>query len=112
MKNARVTNNPGPFEMFWMAYPRKVGKFAARREWDRIKPDAEMVAAMLATLEWQCQEWDDPKFIPHPRTWLHQGRWEDEPVEIQARTDREETIDHNANVLAEITGRVPLRRVK
>lgn len=67
------------FESFWAGYPRKVGKLAAKREWDRIRPTPELVKQMAKALEWQQEYWDDPQFIPHPRTWLHQGRWDDEP---------------------------------
>ena len=67
------------FEAFWASFPRKVGKLAAKREWDRIRPTPEVVEAMAKALEWQMEQWDDPQYIPHPRTWLHQGRWMDEP---------------------------------
>lgn len=72
------------FDEFWAAYPRKVGKLAAKREWDRIRPTPELVKKMGATLAWQCEAWTDPQFIPHPRTWLHQGRWDDEPPAVTA----------------------------
>lgn len=67
------------FEDFWAAYPRKVGKFAAQREWQKLSPSADVQKEMAAALEWQVPLWDDPQYIPHPRTWLHQGRWMDEP---------------------------------
>ncbi len=67
------------FEDFWLAYPRKVGKLAAKREWERIRPTPELIARIAKALEWQSETWDDPQYIPHPRTWLHQGRWDDEP---------------------------------
>ena len=65
------------FDRFWEKYPRKVGKLAAMREWQRQRPP---LSDVLAALEWQAHEWGDPTYIPHPRTWLHQGRWMDEPV--------------------------------
>lgn len=67
------------FEDFWQAYPRRVGKLAALREWNKLNPSPEVQRQMAAALEWQREQWDDPQFIPHPRTWLHQGRWMDEP---------------------------------
>lgn len=67
------------FEDFWSAYPRKVGKLAALREWQKLNPSAETVQEIGKALAWQCETWDDPQYIPHPRTWLHQGRWMDEP---------------------------------
>jgi hypothetical protein len=67
------------FDDFWAAYPRKVGRLAAKREWDKIRPDEDLVRRIAAALEWQRETWSDPQYIPHPRTWLHQGRWDDEP---------------------------------
>jgi hypothetical protein len=67
------------FEDFWAAYPRKVGKLAAKREWDRLRPSPDVVKQMGEALTWQIPLWTDPSYTPHPRTWLHQGRWMDEP---------------------------------
>jgi hypothetical protein len=66
----------GAFDQFWSAYPRKVGRLAAQREWAKLNPP---IAEVLAALAWQVPTWDDPQFVCHPRTWLHQGRWLDEP---------------------------------
>lgn len=72
------------FERFWLAFPRKVGKDAAWREWQRLKPSEALTDTMIAAVQAQIAspQWlkDGGQFIPHPRTWLHQGRWEDEPV--------------------------------
>ena len=65
------------FDRFWAAYPRKVGKLAALREWQKQTPPIQDV---MTALEWQTPQWNDPMYIPHPRTWLYQGRWMDEPV--------------------------------
>lgn len=63
------------FERFWRAYPRRVGKLAAAKEWAKLQPPIEAVMAALAR---QIPTWTDPQYIPHPRTWIHQGRWLDE----------------------------------
>ena len=75
------------FDEFWKAYPRKVGKVAAKKVWFRIKPTAELQANILAaiiqqkkSLQWQR---DNGQFIPNPSTWLNQCRWDDElPVSV------------------------------
>ena len=71
------------FDLFWEKYPRKVGKDAAWAEWKRLKPDASLLELMLSAvlLQSQSRQWreNDGEFIPHPRTWLRQGRWQDEP---------------------------------
>lgn len=71
------------FERFWKYYPRKIGKDAALREWQRLAPDNDLTDVMCAAVEQQraSAQWlkDGGQYIPHPRTWLHQGRWKDSP---------------------------------
>lgn len=70
------------FEQFWAAYPRRVGRDAAWKAWQKRRPDKDLLVVMLAKLEEQkrSEQWrkDDGRFIPHPATWLNQGRWQDE----------------------------------
>ena len=72
------------FEEFWVEYPRKVGKDAAWRVWQRLRPDAKLQADITAALAWQRtqENWlrEGGRFIPNPATWLNQGRWQDEPT--------------------------------
>jgi len=73
------------FEVFWRAYPRKVGKDAAKKVWQQRKPDLQTV---LDALAWQTSSdaWtkDGGSFIPHPATYLRQGRWQDERPVVAA----------------------------
>ena len=75
-------NIEGLFDIFWEAYPRKVGKPASMVVWKRLHPDEELLSKMLSALEWQKKEWarGDKKYIVHPERWLAKGRWEDEPT--------------------------------
>ena len=70
------------FERFWAAYPRKTGKGAAKQKYALALakiagPDPP--GLLLRALERVKATWTDAQFIPHPATWLHQGRWDDEP---------------------------------
>jgi len=71
------------FDDFWEAYPRKVGKEAARRAWQKSRRDTDL-ATILDALAWQTQQdsWlrNGGQYVPHPATWLNQGRWEDQTV--------------------------------
>lgn len=71
----------GRFEEFWKAYPNKTGKDAARRAFEKRKPDAALLAQMLAAIAAQKAgpKWlkDAGQYIPNPATWLNQGRWAD-----------------------------------
>ena len=78
------------FEEFWEAYPRHESKQAARKAFDKIKPDDQLFAKMLeAIAAWkESEQWqeDGGRFVPHPSTWLNQKRWEDEmPVRKSAK---------------------------
>ena len=71
------------FNQFWTSYPRKEGKGAARKSWDKINPDAELFDKIMNAVQeninrnpqWQKQ---NGQFIPHPATWLNQERWDDD----------------------------------
>jgi hypothetical protein len=71
------------FEAFWQAYPRRIGKGAALRAWQKITSPRRTLQAIVAALQWQVltEQWtrDGGRFIPHPATYLNQTRWLDEP---------------------------------
>lgn len=78
------------FDAFWSAYPRRVGKEAARKSWTKIKPSEELFQKILAAIAVakQSEQWcrENGRFIPNPATWLNQGRWDDElPAEEAAQ---------------------------
>ena len=85
------------FERWWSEYPRKVGKDAAWREWLKRSPADDLTDQMIAVVRRQraSAQWreNNGKFIPHPRTWLHQGRWQDEPEGFTA-PEREPEAEH------------------
>jgi hypothetical protein len=65
------------FDEFWAAYPRKKGKEDARKRFAAVLKRFSQAEIMLGLSR---QVWNaDPNFIPHPATWLNQGRWMDEP---------------------------------
>lgn len=69
------------FDVFWKAYPKKVGKDAARKAFDKRKPTQELLDQMLKAVGQQriTSGWlkEGGQFIPHPSTWLNEGRWMD-----------------------------------
>jgi len=74
-------NTIGDFDLFWQAYPRKVGKSAAEKTWNKLLPNID---DCLKAIAWQKEtpQWfkNNGQFIPHPATWLNQERWADEPT--------------------------------
>ena len=81
------------FEGFWSAYPRKVGKDAAWRAWKNRQREKSLpeLPELLQALERArgCAQWqrEGGQYIPHPATWLGQGRWMDEPPATEGVLD-------------------------
>ena len=67
------------FEIFWNAYPTKVGKQPARKAFNKVKVPVETLVAAIERQKCSSQ-WskDGGQYIPNPATWLNQGRWTDE----------------------------------
>ena len=67
------------FEIFWSAYPTKVGKQPARKAFDKVSVPVETLVAAIERQKCSSQ-WskDGGQYIPNPATWLNQCRWEDQ----------------------------------
>jgi hypothetical protein len=82
---------PSGFSDFWSWYPRKQGKGAVLKIWERLRPNAELLEKMRVAIEAQrrTEGWQKERgqFIPMPATWLNQQRWEDE-VKVSAPPPR------------------------
>ena len=68
------------FDTFWKAYPKKVGKEKCFNWFKSHKVDSDLLNKMLNKIEEykNTKQWSNPQYIPHPYTWLNQGRWDDE----------------------------------
>ena len=78
--------NVSAFDLFWKAYPRKVGKQNALKVWVKAKHSQDTLDAILAALLWQTKhdDWtrDNGRYIPMPETYLRGERWKDEPQTV------------------------------
>jgi DNA replication protein DnaD len=95
IKNDKNDKNICSFDAFWEVYPRKVAKAKARKSWDKLSPDDELLGQIISALEQQKQsrDWikDNGQFIPYPTTWLNQRRWEDElPERIENGSNKQD----------------------
>lgn len=75
-----VPNYTPDFLAFYSAYPKHENKKAAFDLWEKIDPDAEMVAVIMAAVERQKQgrKWIEG-YANAPDVWLRGAKWEDEP---------------------------------
>ena len=72
---------PAEFEEWWATYPRKVGKGKAAKDWRRAMKRTDnhtLINASRRLAAFHAAEGTDPRFIPHPSTWLNRDGWEDD----------------------------------
>lgn len=75
-RRARVDQS---FDDFWAAYPRRVGKDAARKAWAKACVSTSTVQIIEGAKNYAGQrEGEDSQYTAHPATWLNAGRWDDE----------------------------------
>jgi hypothetical protein len=67
------------FATFWDAYPNHQNRAKALKAWKALHPSSALQDIILAAIADQ-QTWRQWRegFIPHPTTWLHGKRWDDE----------------------------------
>ena len=82
-----TVNNKDYFSQFWDFYPRKAGKESARKAWEKLQPNEELMALIANNIQERIDkgEWrkDNKSYILHASTFLNQKRWEDEVLEKQ-----------------------------
>ncbi|KWN80842.1 hypothetical protein WM24_23690 [Burkholderia ubonensis] len=68
------------FEIFWSAYPRKTEKQDALKAFEKLNPDDDLLAEILAAvaLAKRSEQWKVKKYIKHGATWLNKACWQDE----------------------------------
>lgn len=67
------------FVQFWSLYPLHINKSAAKRAWAKEECD-DFLDDILKTLKKHKREpsWQNHEYIPHPKNYLLNRRWEDE----------------------------------
>jgi hypothetical protein len=75
------------FEIFWKAYPIKVGKKRAKFEWMKLRPNKDLcetiIKAVNTQIKYKAQEERKGKFVPefqHAERWIKNERYTDECV--------------------------------
>lgn len=80
-RDARTAAVAADFEAWWTEYPRKEAKAAALKAYAKAHKQVGAEALRLG-LEANLMLWRaerrERQYLPHPSTWLNQGRWADE----------------------------------
>jgi hypothetical protein len=102
------------FEQFWRAYPRRIGKGAARKAFEKALKLAtveEIMTGLSRQLSYYASR--EQQFIPHPTTWLNQERWADEPQAVQRyQTQQPRRTGDMADFLNDMEGYRDGRRIQ
>jgi|LSQX01.2.fsa_nt_gb hypothetical protein len=76
------------FDAFWDLYPKKIGKDAAKRAWQKRKPDKQLQDEIIEGVKRAIEK--DRRFkagyIPNPATWLNAGEWQNEYSDSETTT--------------------------
>lgn len=87
------------FEKFWELYPRKTGKAAAERAWRKATVNHDPGDILQGADRLANDPNLPPKqYIPHPATWLNDGRWDDEPYPARKLTGSELEAKNQKNI--------------
>lgn len=80
VRKSRTVESWDDFSDFYKLYPHKKGKENARVMWSRLtEKERELAHAWLIRyIAYWKQKAIEKQFLPHPATWLHQKRWEDD----------------------------------
>ncbi|MFB9283135.1 helix-turn-helix domain-containing protein [Pseudoclavibacter helvolus] len=69
------------FGEFYDAYPRPVARKAAQKAFEKAAREVAPAELVAAAQRFAADpNLPEQKFIPHPTTWLNQGRWTDSPL--------------------------------
>lgn len=79
------TNTLESFSFFWNLYPNKVWKPDALKKY-KEQEHSEIIEWLERWKEFWDYSETEPRFIPHPATWLNQERYKDEPPETKTKT--------------------------
>lgn len=85
------------FASFWGMYPKKIGKKAAWKAWQKVDYTPDMAVIIAKSLQdarnspgWQN---DKGRYIPHASTWINGERWNDEIAPIKPKNTKYDSVN-------------------
>jgi biotin operon repressor len=95
-KNVEPLNSEHqPFDEWWSYFPRKEGKGAARKEFDKALKKVDLDVLVEAAENYRNDPNREPKFTVQPARWLREERWDDGPLPLnRSLTNSERNIEN------------------
>jgi hypothetical protein len=84
-----------PFDNFYSAYPKRVGRAAALKAWEKLNPSPALISRIMQDIVSRVEQgaWctgQGLQYVPGPAPYLNQQRWEDAIIprpEFKPKTD-------------------------
>jgi hypothetical protein len=98
------------FDQWWQAYPKRVGRIAAKAAFAKVMKRGVALDSLLAGIETYRRI--KPAYADwcHPTTWLNQGRWMDELEDPETRPCRRCGTAPKCQSYAECNARLLVKR--
>lgn len=99
------------FEEFYAAYPRKVGKKAAEKSWDKLIKMGTNPHEMIegAKRYRAAVAGKDLHYVAHPASWLNAARWQDE---AGTTVQDEPVYESNSKLAAQVKATKDIHRLR
>ena len=102
-KNKEINKD---FELFWNAYPKKIGKKKVEDKFNSIDFPIDKILKNIE-LQKQSDQWQTQQYIPNPETYLNQERWQDEVI-LEVKPD-EPVFIYECNICNKVKDKSPYR---
>lgn len=103
------------FTEFWDSYPRHENRKNTALIWNKIyNPElAQIIITDVNRRKVEHEPWSNPKYIPHPSTYLNQERWTDEIISKQLNQSTGGNLNgRNKESIAELNWRLSTRSMR
>lgn len=80
LNSKKVSNQGSKFDEWWNHYPRKEGKGAARKEFDKALKKTSLEILIASATSYRDDPNREARFTVQPARWLREERWEDGPL--------------------------------
>ena len=105
-KERKKVRNNKDFELFWNAYPKKIGKKKIEDKFNAIEFPIDKILKNIE-LQKQSDQWQTQQYIPNPETYLNQERWQDEVI-LEVKPD-EPVFIYECNICNKVKDKSPYR---
>ncbi len=102
-KNKEINKD---FELFWNAYPKKIGKKKVEYRFNAIEFPIDKILKNIE-LQKQSDQWQTQQYIPNPETYLNQERWQDEVI-LEVKPE-EPIYIYECNICNKVKDKSPYR---